>query len=82
MSYDQVTFIYGMWIFCSGKAVEVPGGGVAALRRTTGIDDLRRQNGKAACHYRIISKKRSSHVSSLISMNLLQISVTMLMTPW
>ena len=32
--------------------------------------------------HRIISKCRSSHVSSTISMNLLQISVTMLITPW
>ena len=32
--------------------------------------------------YRINSKYRSSQVSSLMSMNLLQISVTMLTTPW
>src|ERR1700686_2233795 len=37
---------------------------------------------KARSHQRIISKNRSSHVSSLISINLLQISVTMLTTPW
>ena len=32
--------------------------------------------------YRIISKCLSSHVSSTISMNLLQMVVTMLVTPW
>jgi hypothetical protein len=37
---------------------------------------------KARLHYRINSKNRSSQVSSLMSMNLLQISVTMLITPW
>ncbi|GEM_PF-4041366 len=37
---------------------------------------------KPRSSYRIISKWRSSHVSSTISMNLLQISVTMLITPW
>jgi hypothetical protein len=37
----------GVWIFCPGKAVERMGGGVAKLRR---------QGGKAALPYRIISK--------------------------
>ena len=40
--------ISGTWIFRPGKAVEEPGGGVAALRRTTGTEDLRRQGGKVA----------------------------------
>ncbi len=38
--------------------------------------------GLAPARYRISSKNRSSQVSSLMSMNLLQISVTMFITPW
>jgi hypothetical protein len=37
---------------------------------------------KSCSTYLIISKKRSSQVSSLISMNLLQIVEIMLMIPW
>ncbi len=57
-------------------------GGVAALRRTIDDEGNAEMAQKARSHYRIISKKRSSHVSSVISMNLLQMVESMFNTPW
>jgi hypothetical protein len=39
-------FFWKRGIFCSGKAVEESGGGVALLRRTTDFEDLRSQGEK------------------------------------
>src|SRR6185369_1225879 len=46
-----------MWILRQAKAVERSGGGVAALRRTTDFEDLRRHGAKVAFTHGIIQVK-------------------------
>ena len=74
--------LFASEIFSSDQGAKEERGGVAAPRRTSDDEGNAELAKKARSHQRIISKCLSSHVSSTISMNLLQIVLTMLITPW